>query len=312
MRRLFMLLGCALVCAGVLANSAGARPIRRPGWLSGVLLTQYWPAPEAWFHGAFVQAPGLPGLHRIDWLYSAHGLSMEGDGIGMDGRMYHIDALGRGGWVNASGRSTSVSSGSPYWRAGGYWRNARGAVTYPLDSGRWSAGSGGRYVPLPGVSFAPGAPQPLTFWASVAVDPRLIPRGSRVYIPAYRNSPAHGWFLAQDTGGAIRGHHIDVYRSPPQSPLDPGQTVAGQPVYVLPPGQSLPAVAASDRMPPLPGTPIAARTPVRTPRGPKHRPQAAPKASVAPAAVPVPASVTGATYMPALPGDGMGGGAAAP
>jgi len=308
LRRLFTLLGCALVCAGLLATSASARPTRRPGWLTSVLLTQYWPAPEAWFHGAFVQAPGLPGLHRIDWLYSAHGLSMEGDGIGMDGRMYHIDALGRGGWVSSSGRSTSVSGGSPFWRAGGYWRNTRGAVTYPLDTGRWSAGTGRRYVPLPGVSFAPGVPLPLTFWESVAVDPRLIAEGSRIYIPAYRNSPAHGWFLAQDTGGAIRGHHIDVYRSPPQSPLDPGQTVGGQPVYVLPPGQSLPAVAASERMPPPPGTPIA----VHTTRRPKHRPAPTPKASVPPAAPTVPASVTGATYMPALPGDGLGGGAAAP
>ena len=40
-----------------------------------------------------------------------------------------------------------------------------------------------------------GVPLPLTFWESVAVDPRLIAEGSRIYIPAYRNSPAHGWFL---------------------------------------------------------------------------------------------------------------------
>ncbi len=153
-----------------------------------------------------------------------------------------------------------------------------------------------------------GVPLPLTFWESVAVDPRLIAEGSRIYIPAYRNSPAHGWFLAQDTGGAIRGHHIDVYRSPPQSPLDPGQTVGGQPVYVLPPGQSLPAVAASERMPPPPGTPIS----IHTTRRPKHRPAPTPKASVPPAAPTVPASVTGATYMPALPGDDLSGGAAAP
>ena len=62
-----------------------------------------------------VKAPGLPGLHRIDWLYSATGLSMEGSGIGLDGQAYHIDALGDGGWVTATGAATSPSDG---WSAG--------------------------------------------------------------------------------------------------------------------------------------------------------------------------------------------------
>ena len=30
---------------------------------------------------------------------------MEGEGIGLDGRMYHIDSLGNGGWVTASGEA---------------------------------------------------------------------------------------------------------------------------------------------------------------------------------------------------------------
>ena len=38
----------------------------------------------------------------------------------------------------------------------------------------------------------------------VAVDPRLIPLGSRVYVPGY------GIGLAADTGGAIRGRRIDL------------------------------------------------------------------------------------------------------
>ncbi|HHS96820.1 MAG TPA: DUF348 domain-containing protein [Chloroflexi bacterium] len=38
----------------------------------------------------------------------------------------------------------------------------------------------------------------------VAVDPRLIPLGSRVYVPGY------GVGLAADTGGAIRGRRIDL------------------------------------------------------------------------------------------------------
>ena len=39
----------------------------------------------------------------------------------------------------------------------------------------------------------------------IAVDPKYIPFGSRIYVPGY------GWGEAWDTGGAIKGHHIDVY-----------------------------------------------------------------------------------------------------
>jgi 3D (Asp-Asp-Asp) domain-containing protein len=206
-------------------------------WLSNTTVTEYWPAPEAWFTGALVKVPGLTGEHRIDWLYSAAGVSMQGEGLGLDGQMYHINALGAGGWVTIDGKSTSASdgwaAGAPYWRAGGYWRNRKGGVTFPLAAGGWSAGTGRRYVPLKGVSFAAGASLPLHYYQSVAVDPSVIPLGSRVYIPAYRNDGHGGWFIAQDTGGAIRGHHVDVYRTPPASPTDTGADLTDQRIYVI-------------------------------------------------------------------------------
>jgi uncharacterized protein YabE (DUF348 family) len=40
----------------------------------------------------------------------------------------------------------------------------------------------------------------------IAVDPRVIPYGTRVYIPQFG-----GTFVAADTGGAIKGNKIDVY-----------------------------------------------------------------------------------------------------
>jgi len=40
---------------------------------------------------------------------------------------------------------------------------------------------------------------------TVAVDPRVIPMGSKIYIPGY------GWGRAVDTGGAIQGRKIDVW-----------------------------------------------------------------------------------------------------
>jgi 3D (Asp-Asp-Asp) domain-containing protein len=218
-----------------------ARPSKRDHgrWLSGVTITEYWPAPESWFVGEPVSAPGLPGKHRIDWLYSAMGVSMEGQGLGLDGRIYHIDSLGSGGWLTLAGVPTSPSngwaSGAPYWRAGGYWRTSSGAVTFPLQQGGWSSGRGRTYVPLLGVTFAPGAALPLSFYQSIAVDPSVIPLGSRVYIPAYKNDGHGGWFVAQDTGGAINGTHVDVYRTPPASPNEGGQYSTGQWVYVVKP-----------------------------------------------------------------------------
>lgn len=41
----------------------------------------------------------------------------------------------------------------------------------------------------------------------IAVDPSVIPLGSKVYVPGY------GYAIAGDTGGAINGHRIDVYFS---------------------------------------------------------------------------------------------------
>ncbi len=39
----------------------------------------------------------------------------------------------------------------------------------------------------------------------IAVDPKVIPYGSKIYIPGY------GWGTALDTGGAIQGKTIDIW-----------------------------------------------------------------------------------------------------
>src|SRR5579872_579961 len=104
---------------------------------------------------------------------------MDGEGIGLDGKLYHVVTLGSGGWLTAAAQPTDAASGwpggPPFWRSGGYWRNQSGGVTFPLQAGGWSAGTGLSYVPLAGVSFAPGPSLPLRPYQSIAVDPRVIP-----------------------------------------------------------------------------------------------------------------------------------------
>jgi 3D (Asp-Asp-Asp) domain-containing protein len=250
-RKLPPLAGIPTIPAGTVPTTFSLTPIQAgvpptaggPGkWLTGFELTEYYPALEAWFVGANVDAPGLSSQHRIDWLYSAHGLSMEGDGVGLDGQQYHVAALGSGGWLTSDGRGTARFGGgsnAPYWRTGGFWRTAAGAFTFPLASGGWSGGTGATYVSPPGITFAPGPSRPLAYLRSVAVDPRVIPLGSHIYIPAYRSING-GWFEANDTGGAIIGNHIDVFRPPPSNPADTGNFATGQDVYVVAPGVPLP------------------------------------------------------------------------
>ena len=79
------------------------------------------------------------------------------------------------------------------------------------------------------MTFAPGSSLALHAYRTLAVDRRLIQTGSRVYIPWYRrHHVASGWFVAQDTGAAILGHHVDVYRPPTATPLDGGRYLKGQ------------------------------------------------------------------------------------
>ncbi|MBC8630601.1 G5 domain-containing protein [[Eubacterium] tenue] len=43
-------------------------------------------------------------------------------------------------------------------------------------------------------------------WGTIAVDPRIIPYGTRVYIPQFGQT-----FIAEDCGGAIKGNKIDIF-----------------------------------------------------------------------------------------------------
>lgn len=48
---------------------------------------------------------------------------------------------------------------------------------------------------------------------AVAVDPRAIPLGSKLYIESMDGFPTYGFATAEDTGGAIKGNRIDLFYS---------------------------------------------------------------------------------------------------
>lgn len=239
------LLLCVLAAAAILttaddgaAKRKTVKTVTKPAWLPRMLVTEYYPAREAWFAGKKIATPGIPGRKsRIDWLYSAVGMSMEGDGLGIDGKRYHIDNLGRGGWVGRDGKKASWGSSdknrTPFWRSSGFWRNAKRAVTFPLEDDTWYNGEGKKWIPPRGITFARGPSLPLRYYRSVATDTGFIPRGSLVWVGRYKTNNGDGWFRADDTGGAIDGRHIDVYRKPPKVIGESG-SYKNERIYVVP------------------------------------------------------------------------------
>lgn len=56
---------------------------------------------------------------------------------------------------------------------------------------------------------------------TIAVDPKVIPYGSEVYIEGY------GWRVAEDCGGAVNGKHIDIAVNSHSQALSMGTTTGG-------------------------------------------------------------------------------------
>lgn len=60
---------------------------------------------------------------------------------------------------------------------------------------------------------------------TIAVDPKVIPYGSIVYIQDY------GYFIAEDCGGAIKSNRIDIFTASHSTAIQQGKKVAN--VWVL-------------------------------------------------------------------------------
>ncbi|MBM3463580.1 MAG: hypothetical protein FJX76_15885 [Armatimonadetes bacterium] len=86
----------------------------------------------------------------------------------------------------------------------------RGALAVQQRGGPHGTRPGCTYVPMRVMTTAYAlrgytASGAYTRPGTIAVDTRVIPFGTRMYVPGY------GWGVAQDTGGAIQGKIIDLW-----------------------------------------------------------------------------------------------------
>ncbi|MCK9443365.1 MAG: 3D domain-containing protein [Tissierellaceae bacterium] len=78
------------------------------------------------------------------------------------------------------------------------------ATAYDLsyESCRKNPGDPGYGITASGTKARPGV---------VAVDPRVIPLGTKLYIQSLDGSKDYGFAIAEDTGGAIKGNKVDLF-----------------------------------------------------------------------------------------------------
>lgn len=69
-----------------------------------------------------------------------------------------------------------------------------------------SPGDKGYGVTASGYKITPGNNEKV-----IAVDPRIIPLGTKVYVQGVNGMSDYGYAIAADTGGAIKGNKIDIY-----------------------------------------------------------------------------------------------------
>ena len=98
-----------------------------------------------------------------------------------------------------------------------------------LNATGYDASSCGKSPSHPGYGItATGA---RAVYGIVAVDPGVIPLGSRLYIETADGSFIYGHAVAADTGGAIKGNRIDLCFNTRQEALNFGRRQVK--VYVL-------------------------------------------------------------------------------
>ena len=114
--------------------------------------------------------------------------------LGQSNNWYKVNLNGKEGWVSkkyvkVSGNSTSssISQNSNSSSNNNVVRTVNVVATAYTGYSTTSAGQ-----------------KPV--WGTIAVDPKIIPYGTKVYIPQFGRT-----FIANNTGGAIKGNKIDIF-----------------------------------------------------------------------------------------------------
>ena len=239
-----------LLASFALLPAAADAKLRKRQWITNFVVTEYWPVPENWFTGKKVSAPGLKRPARIDWLYSARGVSMEGDGVDSDGRRVHIDCLGRAGWINKKGRRTvpgsdGWSGGPPFWRNARIWFNKRGLPTFPLSAGGWSDGKGRRYSRQFGYLLRR---RPVARPGLLRLDrggPRLHPARQPHLHPRLQDPSTAAGSAPRTPAARSSARHLDVFRPPPAERFGNGRYLTQAAGARRPAGEGMSAADAA-------------------------------------------------------------------
>lgn len=140
----------------------------------------------------------LKGWNRISglWFYFNSSGQMVTGIQNINGKTYEFN---RDGSYN---RQVPASKTSAYANS-----TSNGKVKYYDKRGNY-IGTGKKYISnastYSGDTMTASGQRPR--WGTIAVDPRVIPLGSKVYVPYFDKV-----FIANDTGGIIRGTMIDIF-----------------------------------------------------------------------------------------------------
>jgi VWFA-related protein len=179
-----------------------------PKSIDNVKFTQYNVCHEADMtgHGKTTNPKNIKGTYYREFLYSAKGVCMQGSGKAISGETIKYVGSG-GGWVNELRESVH------YNRKLGKYTKADGTASSPY----WIKDeSSVIFEQLPKDTFIGSKGWNIIPWYTIAVDPKIIPYGSIVYIKRLdginiEGISLNGFFIAADTGGAIKGNRIDVF-----------------------------------------------------------------------------------------------------
>ncbi|HEY3316225.1 MAG TPA: peptidoglycan-binding protein [Bacillota bacterium] len=144
---------------------------------------------------AFQKKAGLEVTQVVDAAtFAAIDRALGRPGTGSNGT-----GAGSGG-PSRSGNTVTAPDGRVLAYRGVFNMVATAYDATPQSNGKW-----GPYAAWDGSRLRPGY---------IAVDPRVIPLGTKVYVTGYRHPalPAGGFVgIAADTGGAIKGNRVDIY-----------------------------------------------------------------------------------------------------